>query len=79
MTDIENRETLRAILELLKTQMIYVRNLHEALSVLFDALKKDHPQLEENQKAEMEKIRSNAAQQLQLDEADVLLQRLEKM
>jgi len=78
MNEFENREILRATLELLKTQMLYVRNLHEALSVLFAALEKDVPQLEENQKAEMAKIRLNAEQQLQLHEADELIRRLEK-
>lgn len=76
MTDPEIQEVLRSTLELLKTQMLYVRNLHEALSVLFSALEKDFPQLQENQRAEMAKIRENAGQQLQLHEADELLQRL---
>jgi len=78
MNEVETKEVLRSTLELLKTQMLYVRNLHEALSVLYEALKKDHPQLEENQRAEMEKIRLNAGQQLQLHEADELLLRLAK-
>jgi len=79
MTELENQEILHAVIELLKTQMLYVRNLHEALSVLCVALEKDFPQLQENQKVEMVKIRENAGQQLQLHEADELLQRLAKV
>jgi hypothetical protein len=79
MTDLENVETLRAIVQLLKTQMLYVRNLHEALGVMYDALKTDHPELEANQKAEMEKIRVNAPQQVQIHEADELLLQLAKL
>ena len=79
MTEIENREILGAILELLKTQMNYVRNLHESLSVLYDALKNDHPKLEENQTKEMEKIRDNPWQTGQIDELDALLQRLKEL
>ena len=78
MNEVETKEVLRSTLELLKTQMLYVRNLHEALSVLYEALKTDHPQLEENQRVEMAKIRLNAGQQLQLHEADELLLRLAK-
>lgn len=78
MDDLENREILAAILELLKTQMNYVRNLHEALGVLYDALKKDHPKLEENQTKEMEKLRANPWQTGQIAELDALLQRVGK-
>jgi hypothetical protein len=76
MTDPEIREILCATLEHLKTQMVYVRNLHEALAVLTDALVKKVPQLEQAHKSEMEKIRENVWQQSQTADIDALLQRL---
>ncbi len=78
MDDLENREILAAILELLKTQMNYVRNLHEALGVLYDALKKDHPKLEENQTKRDGKASSESLQTGNIAELDALLQRVGK-
>ena len=76
MTDSEIREVLSAILEHLKTQMVYVRNLHEALAILTDAAMQNVSQLEQAHKFETEKIRENVWQQSQIADIDALLQRL---
>ena len=77
MMDPETRAVLQAALEHLKTQMSYVRNLHEALVLLFDALKKELPSLEETHRAEFQtKILGNPWQQSQIEQIDVLLEEL---
>lgn len=76
MTDSEIREVLSATLEHLKTQMVYVRNLHEALAILTDAAMKKVPELEQAHKSETEKLRANVWQQSQIADIDALLQRL---
>jgi hypothetical protein len=76
MTDTETREILRATLELLKTQMMYVRNLHDAFGALHDAVMRVDPRLEQFDKEEILKIRLNPVQQSQIDALDGLLKRL---
>lgn len=76
MSDSDVREILRATLELLKTQMVYLRNLHEGQSALHDALLLDHPELAENLEAELGKIRINPVQPEQIERIDELLQKL---
>ena len=55
MIDPETRAVLQATLEHLKTQMSYVRNLHESLVLLLEALKKELPEFERIHRAEFEK------------------------
>jgi len=76
MTDSEIREVLSATLEHLKTQMVYVRNLHEALATLTDALVKKVPELEQAHKSEMEKIRENVWQKSQIADIYALLRKV---
>ena len=79
MIDPETREILRATLEHLRTQVVYVRNLHEHLSALSDALAKENPSFDEkNLQEEMEKIRANLPQNELIAKIDALLQRLAK-
>jgi hypothetical protein len=78
MTDIENRDIIRAILELLKAQVKYMGKLHESFSILQDALERDHPQLSKNLSAEVEKIRLNPEISEQLVLIDALLEKLGK-
>ena len=56
--------------------MVYVRNLHEALAILTDALVKKVPQFEQAHISEVEKIRENVWQQSQIADIDALLLRL---
>jgi hypothetical protein len=76
MDDLENREILRTMLDLLKNQMIYVRNLHDAFGALEDAVARVDPQVKKYVQEEMKAIRLNPVQQEQLDVLDGLLQRL---
>ena len=76
MIDPETRAVLQATLELLKTQMTYVRNLHDAFGALYDSMVQVYPELEGSHRREMEKIRENPWQQSQLDAIDVLLREL---
>jgi hypothetical protein len=79
MTDLETRDILHEALELLKTQMVYVRNLHDAFGALHDAVMRVDPRLAQFDKEEMLKIRSNAVQDHALTQIDALLQRLERI
>lgn len=76
MDDLEVCEILRAALEVLKTQVVYVRRTHESYLALYDALKKDLPNLQSNLQAEMETIRDVPEVQSHLAAIDELLQRL---
>jgi hypothetical protein len=76
MTDLENREILRTALELLKNQMLYVRNLHDAFGALEGAVARVDPQVRKYVREEMTAIRLNPVQQEHIDALDALLQRL---
>jgi len=77
MIDPETREVLYTTLRHLRTQVVYVRNLHEHLSALSDALAKENPSFDEkNLQEEMVKIRANLPQTQLIVEIDALLQRL---
>jgi hypothetical protein len=76
MTDLENREILRTALELLKNQMLYVRNLHDAFGALEDAVARVDPQVKKYVQEEMSAIRLNPVQQEHIDALDALLRRL---
>jgi hypothetical protein len=77
MIDLETREILQTTLEHLKTQMTYVRNLHESLVLLVGALNKELPSFERTHRAEFQTVLvENSWQQSQLAEIDALLQRL---
>ncbi|MFZ0340563.1 MAG: hypothetical protein WAL45_21240 [Terracidiphilus sp.] len=76
MTDLENREILRTALDLLKNQMLYVRNLHDAFGALEDAVARVDPQVKKYVQEEMKVIRLNPVQQEHIDALDALLQRL---
>jgi hypothetical protein len=78
MDDLEVREILRAAVELLKTQVVYMRRTHESYLALYDALKKDLPQLQTNLQAEMVTIRDVPEVQSHLDALDALLEQLGK-
>lgn len=77
MIDPETRAVLQATLEHLKTQMNYVRNLHESLVLLLGALKKELPEFERTHRTEFEKtVVGNPWQQSQLEQIDALLEEL---
>lgn len=77
MIDAETRAILQATLEHLKTQMVYVRNLHESLALLFGALKKELPGLEQTHREELQtKILGVPWQQSQIEQIDALIQQL---
>jgi len=78
MSDDDVREILTGTLEAVKTQMIYVSNLHDAFSALYDAVMRLHPQAKQFDEEETKKIRLNVVQQSQLDAIDVLLAKLGK-
>jgi len=79
MTDLEYRQIIREALELLKTQMVYVRNLHDAFGALYDAVMRVDPRLKQFGEEEMLKIRPNDVQQSAIEEIDRLIQRLESV
>ena len=77
MIDPETREILQTTLKHLRTQVVYVRNLHDSLSALSDALARENPSFDEKHlRAEAEKIRANLPQTELLLQIDELLQRL---
>ena len=57
MDDLENRDILRAVLGLLRSQMLYVRNLHDAFGALEDAVVRVDPHLKKYVQEEMTAIR----------------------
>jgi hypothetical protein len=77
MTDLENREVLRTIMEVIKTQMVYFRNLHEAYQAFYDAVTLDRPELQPILQAEMGKIRGVPSVQSHLDALDDMLRLVE--
>lgn len=80
MLDPETRALFQSTLEHLKTQMIYVRNLHESLVLLLGALKKELPSFDQTHRKEFETVLvQNSWQQSQLAEIDALIQGLEKV
>lgn len=78
MTDVETKETLRKTLEIMKTQVIYIRNLHDAFSALHDTVMRIDPRAKQFDEEEMLKIRPNDVQQLALDQIERVLRKLEK-
>lgn len=79
MIDLETRAVLQATLEHLKTQMVYVRNLHESLILLLGALKKELPEFERTHRAEFEKtVVAIPWQQSHIEQIDSLLAKLAK-
>lgn len=76
MTELYLREVLRSSLELLRFQMTYVRNLHDAFGALEDAVARVDPQLKTFVQEEMKVIRPNPVQQEQFDALDALIRRL---
>ena len=77
LTGGELRDVLTGTLEAVKTQMVYVRNLHESFVLLYEALKKELPKLEETHRAEIAgRLLENSWQQSQIDAIDALLRRL---
>ena len=75
--DPETRAILQATLQHLKTQMTYVRNLHESYVLLFQALKDELPTLEQTHRAKLERLLlENPWQQSQIEQIDVLLREL---
>ena len=78
MNDTELRDILAGTLEAVKTQMVYVRNLHDAFSSLYDAVLRVDARVGQYDKEEILKIRPNPVQQSQLDAVEALLGKLEK-
>lgn len=78
MADIEDRKIIGEALELLKTQMVYVRNLHDAFGAFYDAVMRLDPRLKQFFEEEMPKIRPNGVQQSAIEGIDRLIRRLEK-
>jgi hypothetical protein len=77
MIDPETRAVLQATLGHLKTQMNYVRNLHESLVLLVGALNKELPSLERTHRAEFQAVLvENSWQQSQIEQIDALLEEL---
>jgi hypothetical protein len=74
----ELTDILTGTLESVKTQMLYVRNLHDAFSSLHSAVMRVDPRLEQFDKEEIPKIRLNPVQQEQIDAIDALLAKLGK-
>jgi hypothetical protein len=74
MIDPETRAVLQATLEHLKTQMNYVRNLHESLVLLTHALKQELPEFERTERKVFETVVvGNSWQQSQIEQIDALL------
>lgn len=78
MTGTELTDVLAGTLEAVKTQMVYVRNLHDAFSALHSAVIRIDPRLEQFDKEEIPKIRPNPVQQEHADAIDALLAKLGK-
>lgn len=76
MDDLEIREILRSALQVLRTQVVYARRTHESYIALYEALKKDLPELQSNLQKEMETILGVPEVQSHLAAIDGLLQRL---
>lgn len=67
---------LSATLVHLKTQMIYLRNLNEAFSALYDSVGQAYPGLDSIYKAEIQKIRATPVQAEHIQDIDALLVRV---
>jgi hypothetical protein len=78
MDDVQLHDILEGTLEAVKTQMVYVRNLHDAFSSLYDAMLRVDDRVAQFDKEEILKIRPNPVQQSQLDAIEALLQKLGK-
>lgn len=79
MADAEIREILRETLELLRVQVVYTRNLHDAFSALHDTVMRIDPQAKQFDVEEMQKIRPNAEQQRSLNRIETCIRRLETL
>ena len=79
MRDQEQQAILREMLELLKLQMLYVRNLHDAFSALHDAVMRIDPRLKQFAEEEMQKFRPNDPANQSLSLLEALLSRLNKL
>jgi hypothetical protein len=78
MDNDETREVLIAVLELIKSQAVYLRNHQDAFGALCDALTLHDKAIGTLHHTEMLKIRENHVMQSHLSEVDALLKRLEK-
>jgi hypothetical protein len=79
VTEVEIQDIITATLVSVKTQMIYVRNLHDAFGALYDAMAQVYPELDSIHKEEMKKIRPNPVQATHIQSLDELLERVEKL
>lgn len=70
MTQIETKETLRVLAETLRALTAHVDGFHRASVALYDALKREHPELETTY---LENLRTP----LRVDNTDRLLRRLD--
>jgi hypothetical protein len=79
MIEAETRAVLQATLEHLKTQMVYVRNLHESLVLLVETLKRELPEFERTHRKAFETVVVGIPwQQSQVEQIDALLAELAK-
>jgi len=78
MTDSEISETLIALCEAVKAQSRYLGELHRSLAALYDAIKRDHPEIEAAYRGEASPIREHAGIRELFEQVDGLLQQLKK-
>jgi hypothetical protein len=79
MAELETSEVLRKTLEILKTQAVYIRNLHDAFSALHDTVMRIDPRAKQFDQEEMLKIRPNDVQRAAVEEIDQLLRELNEL
>ncbi|MGC2697502.1 MAG: hypothetical protein WA738_17075 [Candidatus Angelobacter sp.] len=78
MTDFETRQALIAICETLKMQAVYSASLHRSAVRLFEALKKELPNLGEAYDSVNPEIRDYPGSAELLQKVDALLAQLQK-
>jgi hypothetical protein len=77
MAEIETADIKNALIataEILRAQMIYLRNLHENVIALYEALAVDHPELEKNRQASLATIRFSPEGDAHLRNIDSIIQ-----
>jgi hypothetical protein len=76
MPDLPTRQIMLFVCEALRTNTIYLTGLHRNVAALYDALLKDHPELEKTYQEEMEKMRDFPSSEGLLTNIDALIRRL---
>ncbi len=78
MIDPETREVLINVCEAVKADLRYLLALHRSLAALYDAIKRDHPEIQQAYQEEATPIREHPEAHETLDRVDELLQQLRK-